>query len=136
MAYDQYFGEQNRKVADRLAQLYSKLGYTASEVDWAFFLDRGTQYTTDLSLAEAALRKLDPKATPAQRRLAISRASRPSVGGEQLRLRVGRDMAFIVGSLGRTALTDEEYDDWQYVGGFTAEQLDLDDSRTISANPF
>lgn len=133
-AYDQHYAVQNRQAAQRLANLYDKLGIPVTEIDWAFFFDRATQFTTDLVKAETALKGLPSTATPAQRRLAISRSSRPS-NAKQRVLRVGRDMAFIAGSIDQKAPVTEEWDDWRYAGRFTAQQLGLSDDRT-SANPF
>lgn len=137
-AYDAKYAVQNKNVAARLASVYSKLSLPISEIDWVFFLDRGTQYTTDLVAAEAAIRALPAGASAARRRLAISRASLPPEDKEhhkQRHLRIGRDMAFVAGSAS-VDMSPGEVADWRYVGPLTAEAFGLSDDRTIGINPF
>jgi hypothetical protein len=133
-AYDAYYRDQNRRIAQTLADLYKSLGFLTTETDWAFFLDRATQFTTDIANARNALQALPASASPAARRLAVSRASRPG-DPAQKRLRVGRDMAFVAGSSSEL-LDDYEKGAWQYVRPLTAEQLGLGDRSDVCDNPY
>jgi len=137
-AYEAKYAGQNRKVADRLAQIYRKIGLPITEIDWAFFLDRGTQFTTGLDAAETALKSLPSAASAGRRRLAISRASLPADDAKhriQRRLRIGRDMAFVAGSE-LSLMTSVEKDNWHYTGPLTAEKLGLSDANAVANNPF
>lgn len=133
-AYDAYYHDQNRRIVRALAELYVQLGFPITEIDWAFFLDRATQFSTDIAKARSALKALPASSTPAMRRLAVSRASRPS-SEAQKRLRVGRDMAFIAAS--SPGLLDAfESSAWRYVGMLSAEQLGLSDGSVVKDNPY
>jgi hypothetical protein len=134
-AYDEQYAGQNRKVAGRLARLYEERARTPTEVDWAFFLDRGTQFTTDLAAARAALDALPPGASAAQRRLAVSRSSRPSHPAHR-RMRVGRDVAYAIDETATADLTEEELAAWTYYGKRRASQVGLSDSRPLAQSPF
>jgi hypothetical protein len=135
--YDAFYAVQNRAAVAGFADLYHRLGWAPTEIDWAFFLDRQTQFTTDLALAEEALRALPAGASPAARRLAIGRSHLPDPTHlEQHTLRRGRDMTFVVGALGEAALTAEERAAWEHADPRRAEDFGLSDQRTPAGNPF
>ena len=134
-AYDRHYAEKNRRVADSLARLYREAGLTPTQVDWAFFLDRSTQFSVRRAPIVAALQSLPAGATPAERRLAVSRASRPGNRVAE-KLRVGRDMAFIVDALGEATMTTFEKDAWTFYGRRRASQIGLSDDVAVSENPF
>lgn len=133
-AYDNFYRDQNRLVANRLASIYRELSLVPTEIDWAFFFDRGTQFTTDLDAARRAIRALPSAASPAARRLAISRASRP-VLLKQRSLRIARDVSFVIGA-GHDLLTQRERALWRSYSGRSAESFGLSDSRKSEVNPF
>lgn len=135
-AFDTHYATQNRRIVRRLAALYERRGWTPTEIDWAFFLDRGTQFTTSESAANAALDALAPTATPAQRRLAISRSSLPTQASQR-NLRIARDMAFILDDPAAAAeLNTEERRLWDYYAKRLASQVGLSDERSVPASPF
>ncbi|GAN00467.1 hypothetical protein U91I_04133 [alpha proteobacterium U9-1i] len=138
-AYDTHYAAQNRAGAARLAALYNtrreRSGsntWVPTEIDWAFFLDRATQFTTNLNAAVDALDALPSDANPAQRRQAIARASLPVLASHR-RLRLGRDVAFYVDG---AELNEEESDAWRYYGARRAGQVGLSDLRRPAASPF
>ncbi len=138
-AFDAHYAAQNRAIAARLAGLYEtrrlRSGsdtWIPTEVDWAFFLDRATQFSTDLEAAGAALDALPADASPALRRQTLARSSYPAIA-QHRRLRIGRDVAFYVDG---AELNDEERDGWEHYGGRRAAQAGLSDARRPAAPPF
>ena len=143
-AFDAHYTAQNRRIVAGFSRLYTERALPRTETDWAFFLDRATQFSTDMALAGAGLDTLETAATPARRRLAISRAHRPKRDCPERAnglcvgwlTRVGRDMSYVVDALGEGVMTAEEATAWRGYGMRRASSLGLDDVIAVDAAPY
>lgn len=127
--------------------LYRELGVTASEIDYAFFLDRATHTrgvfasghnsnTAGAIRARAAQirESLAGIEAPAnwQYRLAIARLMPTASQRDD---RNGRDMAFIIDGAGEGGLTASERANWQSRFGLRASMVGLSDDRAANYAP-
>lgn len=143
-AYDDLYAAQNRQIVSAFSRSYAQRSLPRTETDWAFFLDRATQFTPQTVAIGKALDEASGAGTPAERRLAVSRSHRPKKACPdrpdgicvQWKTRVGRDMAYVIDALGEGPLTDEERAAWQYYGRRRASSLGLDDVANLEMSPY
>jgi hypothetical protein len=112
-------------------QLYARLGVPPSQVDFAFFTDRAT-HTGGIGHVQIAASKVRSKlgAGPWQNWQVRRVIAQVFPAGTQTTDRLGRDVAFFVGSVGVEGLTGEELAAWrQRSNGISAVTFGLDDNR-------
>jgi hypothetical protein len=112
-------------------QLYARLGVPPSQVDFAFFTDRAT-HTGGIGHVQIAASKVRSKlgAGPWQNWQVRRAIAQVFPAGTQTTDRLGRDVAFFVGSVGVEGLTGEELAAWrQRSNGISAVTFGLDDNR-------
>ena len=122
------------KIA-RFYRLYASAGIVPTETDYAFMIDRATQFSgpgaNTIAAATAAMKSLGARATPAELRRWLALNFRPS---NQRTDRLGRDVVFYVDALEASgqSLTPEERTAWEGRNAIRSDDAGLSDSIQLA----
>lgn len=116
-------------------RLYASAGIVPTEVDYAFMIDRATQFSgpgaNTIAAATAAMKSRGARATPAELRRWLALNFRPS---NQRTDRLGRDVVFYIDALEASgqSLTPEERTAWKGRNPIRSNDAGLSDSVQLA----
>jgi len=138
-AYDWYAFESNDWLKPNFKRLYRLIpnaDSTATEIDYAFFLDLGMHAgitTRRIAAAKTAIREkeaeLNRPLVPAERRRVISRVFVEAINQQWRHDRMGRNVVFYIDYFKPEKLTAEELSAWRNRTGRKASSFGLSDAR-------
>jgi hypothetical protein len=138
-AYDSYAFEGNEWLKPNLRRLYSLIANaesTATEIDYAFFLDLGMHAGIKKKRIEAANQAIKAKEeeighslSSAERRRVISEVFVNAINQRWRADRMGRNVVFYIDAIEPANLTEEEMTAWKKRTGRKASNFGLADNR-------
>lgn len=138
-AYEWYAFHSGKWLTPSLRRLYSLIPdakATATEIDYAFYLDLAMHTSIKKERVDDARKSIEAEQkkqgrplTPAECRRVISQVWAGAVAPKWRSDRMGRNVAYYIDGVGRDKLTKEEAAAWEQRTGRSASNYGLSDSR-------